>query len=126
MGTEPIVESQTGSYRYEAIVRISETIAACREPEEMATTLASEIGKFLHFDHLYFVVLKENSTEIEYLLWGKSQSLCRTCRCKNCRRGPRSTAETRSILLIGMQRNDFPDSGNTQRKYGSARASAFH
>jgi len=72
MGTEPIVESQTGSYRYEAVVRISEAIAACREPEEMATTLASEIGKFLHFDHLYFVVLKENSTEIEYLLWGKS------------------------------------------------------
>src|SRR3989449_8548719 len=72
MGTEPIVESQTGSYRYEAIVRISETIAACREPEEMATTLASEIGKFLHFDHLYFVVLKENSTEIESLLGGKS------------------------------------------------------
>src|SRR5437660_1387220 len=72
MGTEPIVESQTGSYGYEAIVRISETIAACREPEELATTLASEIGKFLHFDHLYFVVLKENSTEIEYLLWGKS------------------------------------------------------
>src|SRR6266403_177758 len=33
MGTEPIVESQTGSYRYEAIVRISETIAACREPQ---------------------------------------------------------------------------------------------
>src|SRR6266481_3591522 len=72
MGTEPIVESQKGSYRYEEIVRIGETIAACREPEEMATTLASEIGKFLHFDHLYFVVLKENSTEIEYLLWGKS------------------------------------------------------
>jgi formate hydrogenlyase transcriptional activator len=72
MGTEPIVESQTGSYRYEAIVRISETIAACREPEELATTLADEIGKFLNFDHLYFVVLKENSKEIECLLWGKS------------------------------------------------------
>ena len=24
-----------------------------------------------NFDHLYFVVLKENSKEIEYLLWGK-------------------------------------------------------
>ena len=71
MGTEPIVESQTGSYRYEAIVRISETIAACREPEEMATTLASEIGKFLQFDHLYFFVFKENSKEIEYQVWGK-------------------------------------------------------
>src|SRR2546426_11185167 len=68
MGTEPIVESETGSYRYEAIVRISETIAACRELEERATTLASEIGKFLHCDPLYFVVLKENSTKIEYLL----------------------------------------------------------
>src|SRR5260370_4297518 len=72
MGTEPIVESQTGSYRYEAIVRISERSAACGEREEMATPLASEIGKFLPFDHFYFVVLKENSTEIEYLLWGKS------------------------------------------------------
>jgi formate hydrogenlyase transcriptional activator len=72
MATEAIVESQTGSYRYEAIVRISETIAACREPEELATTLADEIGKFLNFDHLYFVVLKENTKEIEWLLWGKS------------------------------------------------------
>jgi len=71
MGTEPIVESQTGSYRYEAIVRISEAIAACREPKELATTLADEIGKLLNFDHLYFVVVKENSKEIEYLVWGK-------------------------------------------------------
>jgi GAF domain-containing protein len=58
--------------RYEAVVRISEAIAACREPEQLATTLADEIGKFLNFDHVYLVVLKENSKEIEYLLWGKS------------------------------------------------------
>jgi formate hydrogenlyase transcriptional activator len=71
MSTEPIIESQTDSYRYEAIVRISEAIAACREPKELATTLADEIGKLLNFDHLYFVVVKENSQEIEYLVWGK-------------------------------------------------------
>jgi len=71
MGTDPIVESQTDSYRYEAIVRISEAIAACREPKELATTLADEIGKLLKFDHLYFIVVKENSQEIEYLVWGK-------------------------------------------------------
>jgi hypothetical protein len=46
------------SHRYEAVLRISEAIAACGEAKELATTLASEIGKFLHFDHLYFVVLK--------------------------------------------------------------------
>jgi formate hydrogenlyase transcriptional activator len=71
IGVEPIVESQTDSYRYEAIVRISEAIAACREPKELATTLADEIGKLLNFDHLYLVVVKENSQEIEYLVWGK-------------------------------------------------------
>jgi formate hydrogenlyase transcriptional activator len=73
MGTDPIIAPQCDTHRYEAIVRISEAIAACREPEQLATTLASEIGKFLHFDHLYFVVLKENSKEIEYLVWGKGQ-----------------------------------------------------
>jgi hypothetical protein len=73
MYTDPIVAPQSGSHRYEAVMRISEAIAACREPEELATTLASEIGKFLHFDHLYFVVVKENSQEIECLVWGKGQ-----------------------------------------------------
>src|SRR5712671_2331285 len=72
MGTDPIIAPQSDTHRYEAVVRISEAIAACREPEQLATTLADEIGKFLNFDHLYLVVLKENSKEIEYLLWGKS------------------------------------------------------
>jgi len=71
MGTDPIVARQSDRHRYEAVLRISEAIAACREPEDLATTLASEIGKFLHFDHLYFVVVKKNSEEIEYLVWGK-------------------------------------------------------
>ena len=71
MGTDPIIAPQSDSYRYEAVLRISEAIAACREPEELARTLADEISKFLQFDHLYFIVLKENSKEIEYQVWGK-------------------------------------------------------
>src|SRR5580704_11708178 len=71
MATGPIIAPQIDSHRYEAVLRISEAIAACREPEDLAITLASEIGKFLRFEHLYFVVLKENSKEIEYLVWGK-------------------------------------------------------
>ncbi len=65
MGTDSIIASQGDSHRYEAVLRISEAIAACREPEELARTLADEIGKLLHFDHLYFVVVKQNSKEIE-------------------------------------------------------------
>ena len=49
------------SHRYEAVVRISEAIEACHEPEELATTLADEIGKLLHFDHLHTTVLREST-----------------------------------------------------------------
>jgi hypothetical protein len=69
--TVPVIERETGGHRYEAVVRISEAIVACRDPEELARTLADEIGDFLHFGHLYLAVFKENSREIEYLVWGK-------------------------------------------------------
>ena len=66
-----MISPESDGHRYEAVLRISEAIAACREPEELARTLADQIGEFLHFDHLYFVVVKENSKEIECLVWGK-------------------------------------------------------
>jgi formate hydrogenlyase transcriptional activator len=69
--TVPVIAREASSHRYQAVVRISEAIAACGDPEELASTLADEIGDFLHFDHLYLTVLKENSKEIEYLAWGK-------------------------------------------------------
>jgi hypothetical protein len=59
-------EPQSDTERYKAVVRISEVIAACREPEELVDSLASELDKFLHFDHSHLTVLKENSKEIEY------------------------------------------------------------
>ncbi len=69
--TVPVIARETSSPHYEAVMRISEAIAACREPGELASTLADEIGDFFHFDHLYLAVFKENSREIEYLVWGK-------------------------------------------------------
>jgi formate hydrogenlyase transcriptional activator len=69
--TVSVIKGETSCHHYEAVMRISEAIAVCREPEELASTLADEIGDFLHFDHLYLTVLKENSSEIEYLAWGK-------------------------------------------------------
>jgi formate hydrogenlyase transcriptional activator len=71
MGTDPTIACQSDSHRYKAVMRISEAIAACREPQELASTLADEIGDFLHFDRLYVAVFKEKSSEIEYLVWGK-------------------------------------------------------
>jgi GAF domain-containing protein len=59
--------------RYEAVVRISEALAACREPEELAKTLADQLHEFVSFDHLDVMVLKENSSEIEWHAWGKGE-----------------------------------------------------
>ena len=71
MSVDARTVSASNGDRYEAVLRMTEALSTCREPEELATTLADEIGKFLHFDRLYLVVLKENSAEIEYLVWGK-------------------------------------------------------
>jgi len=57
--------------RYEAVVRISEALAASSEPEALAKILANELEEFLHFEHLYIAVLKENSKEVEYRVRGK-------------------------------------------------------
>lgn len=71
MSTNAIIASESTSQRYDAVLRISEVLCACCEPEDLAKTLANEISNFLQFDHLHFLVLKENSKELEYLVWGR-------------------------------------------------------
>ena len=71
MSTGAVVPAEKDKQRYEAVLRISETLSTCDEPEHLARRLAGEIEKFLPFDHLYLVVLKENSKEVEYRVCGK-------------------------------------------------------
>jgi hypothetical protein len=68
-GVHSSLESGTG--RYEDVVRISEALAACREPEELAKTLADLLSEFLSFEYLDVLILKEGSTEVEWHAWGK-------------------------------------------------------
>jgi formate hydrogenlyase transcriptional activator len=71
MSTNAMIARQSTCDRYEAVVRISEALAACSEPEVLAKTLANELEELLYFDHLYIAVLKENSKEVEYRVRGK-------------------------------------------------------
>jgi formate hydrogenlyase transcriptional activator len=71
MNTEATIQRESNSERYDAVLRISEALCACCEPQQLAESLANEIEKFLDFDHLYLAVLKENSKEIEYRVCGK-------------------------------------------------------
>ena len=71
MSTDARIPVGTNTQPSEAVLRISEAVLACREPEELARILADQLGEFLPFDHLDVVVFKENSKEIEWHVWGK-------------------------------------------------------
>jgi len=73
MSRNAIAAWENSSQQYDAVLRISEALCTCCEPEQVAKTLAEEVGNFLPFDHLYLTVLKENAREIEYRVWGKGQ-----------------------------------------------------
>jgi GAF domain-containing protein len=62
---------ESSARRYQAVLRISEALVECRAPEELARTLADLLGEFLSFDHLDLLIFKENSTEVEWHMWGK-------------------------------------------------------
>ena len=65
MSTAASIPEASSTQRYQAVVRISEAISACRDPEELANTLADQLNEFLSFDHLDVYIFKENTTETE-------------------------------------------------------------
>ena len=72
MSTESPIPHVSNAQRSEAVLRISEAISACPEPDHSAKILADEMGKLVSFDHLDIVFFKENSKEIELHVWGKA------------------------------------------------------
>jgi hypothetical protein len=71
MSTDLRLASGSASQRYEALLRISEGLSACCEPEELSRVLADQLDSVINFDHLDVLVLRENSDEIEWHAWGK-------------------------------------------------------
>src|SRR5579863_4214552 len=61
--------------RYEALLRISEALSACREPEDLTRILSEQLGESLDFFQFYIIVYKENSTEVEWAVLGAEKSL---------------------------------------------------
>jgi formate hydrogenlyase transcriptional activator len=59
--------------RYEAVLRLSEVLSQCREPEDLTSILSKELRAFLKFLQFYIVVYKENSTEVEWAVVGREQ-----------------------------------------------------
>ena len=60
--------------RYEAILRLSETLSHCQEPEDLTEILSEELHEFLTFLQFYIIVYKENSTEVEWAVVGREKN----------------------------------------------------
>ena len=58
--------SGTDAQRYEALLRISEVLSSCREPEALSRVLADQLRELISFDFLDVLVFKENSNEVEW------------------------------------------------------------
>ncbi|HEV2729144.1 MAG TPA: GAF domain-containing protein, partial [Terriglobales bacterium] len=73
----PVTSARTHGegQRYEALLRISEALSACQEPEDLTRVLSEELREFLDFFQFYIIVYKENSTEIEWAVVGSEKSL---------------------------------------------------
>src|SRR5579859_5582721 len=66
---------QVAARRYEAVLRLSEALFQCREPEDLTAILSEELREFLPFLQFYIVVYKENSDEVEWSVVGRENNL---------------------------------------------------
>jgi formate hydrogenlyase transcriptional activator len=60
--------------RYEAVLRLSEALSQCCEPEDLTKILSDQLREFLEFSQFYLIVYKENSTEVEWAVVGREKS----------------------------------------------------
>jgi len=61
--------------RYEAVLRLSEALSVCTEPEDLTKILSEQLHEFLDFLQFYIIVYKEKSSEVEWAVVGREKSL---------------------------------------------------
>ena len=106
MSPDVSIRTRGEGRRYEAVLRISEALSACREPEDLTRILSEQLREFLDFFQFYIIVYKENSTEVEWAVVGSEKSSSvRTprWRYKSGHHGGRTLHRNLSTLQIGMR-----------------------
>jgi formate hydrogenlyase transcriptional activator len=73
MGTDLLKPVANNTRRYEALLRLSEALSTCREPEELTKTLSEQLGEFLDFFQFYVIIYRKNSTEVEWAVLGSEK-----------------------------------------------------
>src|SRR6202007_2361904 len=74
MAEDTYILSRSDGRRYEAVLRLSEALSVCAEPEDLTKILAEQLREFLAFLQFYIIVYKENSEEVEWAVVGREKS----------------------------------------------------
>ncbi len=69
------IQSRIDGRRYEAVLRLSEALSVCTEPEDLTKILSEQLREFLDFLQFYIIVYKEKSSEVEWAVVGREKSL---------------------------------------------------
>ena len=75
MSQDAYIPPRSDGRRYEAVLRLSEALSLCSEPEDLTKILSEQLREFLSFLHFYIIIYKENSTEVEWAVVGREKSL---------------------------------------------------
>ena len=75
MSVQASIPQRTDGRRYEAVLRLSEALSLCEEPEDLTKILSEQLREFLDFLQFYIVIYKENSTEVEWAVVGREKNL---------------------------------------------------
>ena len=75
MGGNVYIPTRSDGRRYEAVLRLSEALSVCTEPEDLTKILSEQLREFLDFLQFYIVVYKEKSSEVEWAVVGREKSL---------------------------------------------------
>ena len=115
MSTDALSSPESNTQRYEAVLRISEALVACREPEELARVLADQLGEFLSFDHLDVMVLRRIPQKLNGTRGAKeAYPLARICRPRTCQDGTLTTPRNLFTLPTGTPMNDSSNTAPNQ------------
>ena len=75
MGGNAYIPTRSDGRRYEAVLRLSEALSVCTEPEDLTKILSEQLREFLDFLQFYIIVYKEKSSEVEWAVVGREKSL---------------------------------------------------
>jgi len=75
MSGDAYIQPRSDGRRYEAVLRLSEALSVCTEPEDLTKILSEQLREFLDFLQFYIIVYKEKSSEVEWAVVGREKSL---------------------------------------------------